>query len=285
MGNGSLVTYALAMREPFVPMRKMFDLFSETTGEQYPVKTFVMDKLATQMRAASAVFGCDVMLCYFHIRNAIRKHECIIKHLRILVTDTLCKQPAYIPQYSRLGQRHVWPSDYNLSQNGEYLTRVPKPPPTALDGLRKQPDRVVNKLQRLEPRRATAIIKQLIVQEKILPYQGPKAVIGGLPSVIEDAVPHPTRWYRDKDVCFRVIFDRPNTISDHWCATDRVSYHIDCCAGEPCPLCSDALQAFPKSESYVVDLDQITESQCRVSRESVCVRTFGSKKELFDSRE
>ncbi|GAA55109.1 hypothetical protein CLF_106861, partial [Clonorchis sinensis] len=78
MGIGRPVMYAFVESEQFAPMRKLFGLFKEMMGEQYPVRTFVMDRLAAQMRAARVVFGCDVMLCYFHIRKAIRKHVCII---------------------------------------------------------------------------------------------------------------------------------------------------------------------------------------------------------------
>ncbi|GAA51363.1 hypothetical protein CLF_105992 [Clonorchis sinensis] len=76
MGIGRPVMYACMYveSEQFAPMRRLFGLFKETVGEQYPVRTFVMDKLAAQMRAARVMFGCDVMLCYFHIRKAIRKH-------------------------------------------------------------------------------------------------------------------------------------------------------------------------------------------------------------------
>ncbi|GAA56447.1 hypothetical protein CLF_110911 [Clonorchis sinensis] len=73
-GTGRPVTYAFVESEQFAPMRRLFGLFKEMMGEQYPVRTFVMDKLAAQMRAARVVFGCDVMLCCFHIRKAIKKH-------------------------------------------------------------------------------------------------------------------------------------------------------------------------------------------------------------------
>ncbi|GAA54049.1 hypothetical protein CLF_111999, partial [Clonorchis sinensis] len=74
VGTGRPVMYAFVESEQFALMRRLFGLFKEMMAEQYPVRTFVMDKLAAQMRAARVVFGCDVMLCYFHIRKAIRKH-------------------------------------------------------------------------------------------------------------------------------------------------------------------------------------------------------------------
>ncbi|KAF7236154.1 hypothetical protein EG68_12609 [Paragonimus skrjabini miyazakii] len=51
-----------------------FEIFREMMGEVIAVKTFVMDKMAAQMMAAHVVFGCDILLCYFHVRDAIRKH-------------------------------------------------------------------------------------------------------------------------------------------------------------------------------------------------------------------
>ncbi|GAA48548.1 hypothetical protein CLF_101738 [Clonorchis sinensis] len=65
MGIGRPVMYAFVESEQFAPMRRLFGLFKEMMGEQYPNGTFVMDKLAAQMRAARIVFGCDVMLRYF----------------------------------------------------------------------------------------------------------------------------------------------------------------------------------------------------------------------------
>ncbi|GAA53550.1 hypothetical protein CLF_110478 [Clonorchis sinensis] len=47
--------------------------FGKMMGGHYRGKTFVMDKMTSQMRAAKAVFGCDIMLCYFHARQAIQK--------------------------------------------------------------------------------------------------------------------------------------------------------------------------------------------------------------------
>ncbi|GAA51944.1 hypothetical protein CLF_107115 [Clonorchis sinensis] len=72
--TGCLVRFcAFLESEMFAPMRKVFGLFKEMMDEHYPVGTFVMDKLAAQMRVARVVFGCAVMLCYLHIRKAVRK--------------------------------------------------------------------------------------------------------------------------------------------------------------------------------------------------------------------
>ncbi|GAA57629.1 hypothetical protein CLF_112991, partial [Clonorchis sinensis] len=204
-GIGRPVMYAFVDSQKFAPMRELFGLFKEMMGEHYPVRTFVMDKLAVQMRAARVVFGHDVMLCYFHIRKAIEKHVWIIYYPCIF---------------------------------GYRRTLI----------LHLNPD-------------------------------------GGL------------------GPGFCVLYDRPTTASDRWCATDRVSYHADCCDGEPYMLCGDALQACPKASgpskkrigvlatrsakgaSYDVDLDRSAESQHSVSRKFVFVRVFGSKKELLNSHE
>ncbi|GAA50949.1 hypothetical protein CLF_105298, partial [Clonorchis sinensis] len=74
MGIGRPVIYAFVENEHFAPLSKLFCLFKKMMGGQYPVKTFVMYKMTSQMRAAKTVFGCYIMLCYFHARQAIRKH-------------------------------------------------------------------------------------------------------------------------------------------------------------------------------------------------------------------
>ncbi|GAA51024.1 hypothetical protein CLF_105452 [Clonorchis sinensis] len=75
MSIGRPVMYAFVESEQFALMRRLFGLLKEMMGEQCPLGTFVMDKLAAQMWAARIVFGCDVLLCYFHIRKSIRKHD------------------------------------------------------------------------------------------------------------------------------------------------------------------------------------------------------------------
>ena len=74
MGFGRPVMYAFVISEKYASLRVMFQLFRDMMGMQYPISTMVMDKFAPQMRAAPVVFGCDVLLCYFHVRQAISKH-------------------------------------------------------------------------------------------------------------------------------------------------------------------------------------------------------------------
>ncbi|KAG5447055.1 hypothetical protein CSKR_108903 [Clonorchis sinensis] len=61
---------------------------------------------------------------------------------------------------------HWWLPDYNLPTKGVLLKLVPKPPPTAVGGLCKQPNRVVDKLQGLERRRATPLLGNLLFRAK-----------------------------------------------------------------------------------------------------------------------
>ena len=74
MGFDRQVMYAFVISEKYALLPAMFQLFGDMMGRQYPISTMVMDKFAPQMRAARVVFGCDVLLCYFHVRQAISKH-------------------------------------------------------------------------------------------------------------------------------------------------------------------------------------------------------------------
>lgn len=74
MGRGRVVLYALVLRETFVSLCTLFTEFRRIVGAGDLVRTFVMDKCTAQMQAVSATFGCDIILCYFHVRQAIRKH-------------------------------------------------------------------------------------------------------------------------------------------------------------------------------------------------------------------
>ncbi|GAA56765.1 hypothetical protein CLF_111474 [Clonorchis sinensis] len=381
MGIRRPVMYAFVESEQFASLRKLFGLFKEMMAEHHPVGTFVMDKLAVQMRAARVVFGCDVTFCYFHIRTATRKRVCIIfypcifgRRHTLQTADTFHRvarldnavqfqqglqllrrtDPRFVshltarwlyitPKWAVRAQSGIvhccgvanylgnakgrlkdrvhhadklelaiqkvsrqaewlmrelemhtsyhcekrgqsvpnsknipfflacfpihqrWLSDYSLPEKAVLLTLVPKPPPTTFDALRKQLNRVVDKLQGLESRRATASY-------------------GGLGTHVN----------------FCVFCDRPTTTSDRWCATDSVSYLADCYDSELRPLCGDAPQACPKASgpsrkrkgvlatrsakraSYDVDLYRSAESQHSVLRKCVCV--FGSEEELPDSQ-
>ena len=74
MRFGRPVMYAFVISEKYASLQVMFQLLRDMMGIQYPVSTMAMNKFAPQMRAARVVFGCDVLLCYFHVRQAITKH-------------------------------------------------------------------------------------------------------------------------------------------------------------------------------------------------------------------
>ncbi|KAG5441873.1 hypothetical protein CSKR_106319 [Clonorchis sinensis] len=101
-------------------------------------------------------------------------------------------------------------------KKGTPFTLVPKPPPTAFDGLRKQLNLVVDKLQGLKPRRATAIFKQLTVQGQILLLQGSKSANDGLPWRSKDRF-ELLRALRSAD-----YYQRPLVSL----APQRIAYHI-----------------------------------------------------------
>lgn len=74
MGIGRTVMYGFVANETFESLKRLFIMFSDMMGAQGLVKTMVMDKMQAQMRAAKLVFNCDIMLCYFHVKQAIRRH-------------------------------------------------------------------------------------------------------------------------------------------------------------------------------------------------------------------
>ncbi|KAG5444739.1 hypothetical protein CSKR_113855 [Clonorchis sinensis] len=119
--------------------------------------------------------------------------------------------------------------------------------------------------------------KKLVVHGQIM-LQGSNSATGGLPSVVGDTAPQPRWRSEDTDLGLRVFCDRPTTTSDHWCATDRVSYHVDCCYGEPCPICGDVLQACPKDngcqtpKDVLVPLIEQAKSHSHTTKQSVLQR-------------
>ncbi|GAA50670.1 hypothetical protein CLF_104887 [Clonorchis sinensis] len=161
--------------------------------------------------------------------------------------------------------KHLGPRSPRLPYD---IVGTNKPPPTAFGALRKPLNRVVDKLQGLEPRKATASFQQLIVHGQIPLRQGSNSATDGLPSVVEDTAPQPRWRSRDTNLGFCVLCDRPSTTKDRWCATDRASYHADCCDGVPCPLCGDSLQACPKAY-ILLSLDDVN-GQINAPHEDVC---------------
>ncbi|GAA56246.1 hypothetical protein CLF_110364, partial [Clonorchis sinensis] len=90
MGIGRPVMYAFVEIEQFAPMRKLFGLFKEMMGEDHPVRTFIMDKLVAQMRAARVVFGCDVMPFAIFMSEKLSGSTYVSFNIHVfLVKDTL----------------------------------------------------------------------------------------------------------------------------------------------------------------------------------------------------
>ena len=73
-GFGRPVMYTFVISEKYAFLRVIFQLFWGMMGIQYPVSTMVMDQFALQIQEARVVFGFDVLLCYFHVRQSISKH-------------------------------------------------------------------------------------------------------------------------------------------------------------------------------------------------------------------
>ncbi|GAA47838.1 hypothetical protein CLF_100863 [Clonorchis sinensis] len=104
------------------------------------------------------------MLWYCHIRKADGKHVFINKPHIFSDKETLYEQETHSPPYGL--------------------------PHKTTDSLHKQLNLVVDELWRLEPRRFTAGIKQLVLEVRIILHQGPTSVKNELPSVVEDIALH-----------------------------------------------------------------------------------------------
>lgn len=76
LGYGRPVFYGLLRDEKFSSLKKLFSIFREVMGEEYKIRTFVMDRMLAQMSAAKYVYGSDIVLCYFHVKKAINRHVC-----------------------------------------------------------------------------------------------------------------------------------------------------------------------------------------------------------------
>lgn len=97
MGRERPVMYGFVRYETYHSLRLLFEIFQQIMGNQHPVKTFVMDKMAAQIRAAISTFGCDVLLCFFHVKEAIRKHVCLMRSYFFRIIVSIQSQPYDIP--------------------------------------------------------------------------------------------------------------------------------------------------------------------------------------------
>lgn len=78
MGIGCPIMYAFVATETFTSLKKLMKTFQELMERTDQIRTVVMDKMTAQIRAVSEVLGCEIHLCYFHVRQAIRRHVCCI---------------------------------------------------------------------------------------------------------------------------------------------------------------------------------------------------------------
>lgn len=75
MGHGQSVFYALVRDERTSTLITLFEVFLRAMGEHAVdlIKTVISDKMKSQIKAAHVVFKCDVLLCKFHISQAINR--------------------------------------------------------------------------------------------------------------------------------------------------------------------------------------------------------------------
>lgn len=74
MGRGRPVMFAFVQHETNAALSTLFEIFKRMMGGCEQIRTMVMDKMAAQIRAARVTFNCDIVLCYFHVRQAIAGH-------------------------------------------------------------------------------------------------------------------------------------------------------------------------------------------------------------------
>ncbi|GAA54559.1 hypothetical protein CLF_103842 [Clonorchis sinensis] len=343
ISTGRPVMYAFMESKKSADMRKMFGSFKGVIGEYYPVRTFVMNKLAAQVRVSGVVSGCNVMLCYFRIGKAIRKHTPATSAAAAPNGPTICFLPygplvVHCPKWAvnaQSGMIHFGCVTTNRLESANGCLKTWRQ-------ILESDGYVLNVACQMTTCACSLVLRHLGPRPPILPYDGvgtDKFVVQNpdasrwMTTVLENAHARSARRCGSRAyICFlflgisrfqavrtvlhRVFSQLPSqsindgcrvtnyrkktwdfvcsvtTSSSHWCATDRVSYHADCCDGAPCPLYASGpskkrkgvLAIRPaKRASYDVDLDRSAESQHSVSRNSVCVRVFGSKEELLDS--
>ncbi|KAG5448017.1 hypothetical protein CSKR_106612 [Clonorchis sinensis] len=368
MSIGRPVMYAFVKSEQFAPMRKLFILFKEMMGEHYPVRTFVMDKLAAPMRAAKVVFGCDpthipphglpgqrrtvVFLFIVLQTHRFRQDLQLLRRTDLRFVSYLTVRCFYITQkwaiHARSGMVHFGNVTNNrlenangrlkdrvhradtlehsikkVSRNAEWLVRefeMHTPYHCERRQILADYGYVLNVVCRTTTYAYSLVLRHLGPQPPRLPYDSvginkarlwfklpdpPKQ----LTPVLENAHARSTKrcgcrtyicFLFLRSICSKYLLPNPPTMAvglqpagkraqilqlmacrlwskilhlnpdgglgtQTWafvrsvtgqllpatrcarCATDRVTYHVDCCYGGPCPLCSDALQACPKA--------------------------------------
>ena len=79
MGGGRTVMIGFVRSETYECLHSLMVMFREMMGDLAcrGLQTFVVDKMAAQMRAITDVFHCDLLLCYFHLRQAVKRKVCL----------------------------------------------------------------------------------------------------------------------------------------------------------------------------------------------------------------
>ena len=75
VGASRVVFYAYLRHENNETLHAVLSYFKEVMGADHcnQTKAFAMDKMPARINAVRKVFGCEIVLCYFHIKQAIRR--------------------------------------------------------------------------------------------------------------------------------------------------------------------------------------------------------------------
>ena len=75
MGVARVVMYAYLVEESIQSLTTLCTMFKTIMGHEASsrIRTFVMDKMPAQLSAFGSSFNADICLCYFHVRQAIRR--------------------------------------------------------------------------------------------------------------------------------------------------------------------------------------------------------------------
>ncbi|KAF7234118.1 hypothetical protein EG68_12435 [Paragonimus skrjabini miyazakii] len=221
MGHGRPVMYGYVRSEKYASLRKLFEIFRDLMGEHITVKTFVMDKMAAQMRAARVVFGCDVLLCYFHVRDAVRKHVSFPIHDR-------------------------WLAEYNLP-----IRRLvgPKLQPLVASNFNRQYKalhHLLAKLHECSSRTAVTCFNSIIAAtSKTVERAKADLPLSDFPIVISSGNKQP-RWVKKIRMGLPCGYcGEPVQTDSYRCETDELIFHSDCIRTADiweCPFCGKQLQ-------------------------------------------
>ena len=83
---GRTVMFAFVRSESYESMVTLLNMFHELMGTVACSRlcTLMMDKMQAQMKAVKHVFHCEILLCYFHMCQAVRSH---VRNVILLIVD------------------------------------------------------------------------------------------------------------------------------------------------------------------------------------------------------